>query len=117
MLSTILFISLRDAAKYANYHLNKDYIAQNVCVNRFEPIKMCSGVCYLEDTSISQDQNEDYTLRIPQVEKQQVYLIVNLINVFKPVFVDQEEDVNQPRFRNLYYASSYLDDIFHPPSV
>ncbi len=33
---------------FAFYELNKDYIAQNYCVNKERPITMCHGSCFLE---------------------------------------------------------------------
>jgi len=33
---------------YTFYQLNKDYIAENYCVNKALPITMCYGSCFLE---------------------------------------------------------------------
>lgn len=34
---------------YLGFELNRDYIARQLCINRFETIPVCKGSCYLEE--------------------------------------------------------------------
>jgi hypothetical protein len=42
----------------AEYQLNKDYIAKNLCVNRNKPKMHCNGRCHLMK-KIKQEENKD----------------------------------------------------------
>ncbi len=39
--------TLYKAGFFAYFHLNRDYIAENYCVNKEEPITLCYGQCFL----------------------------------------------------------------------
>lgn len=46
----ILLIALQTFSKWCvivDYQVNKEYIAKNLCVNRFRPSCCCHGKCYL----------------------------------------------------------------------
>lgn len=47
------------AGFFTFYQLNKDYIAENYCVNKDRPITMCYGSCFLEKGLNMADQNSN----------------------------------------------------------
>lgn len=67
---TILFLllitslSLKDLVTYSDFMLNREYIANNLCENRFEPILMCSGSCMqlkdIEVLQLNQRKNNNF---------------------------------------------------------
>jgi hypothetical protein len=47
-LSALCLPTLYKAGLFTFYQLNRDYIADNYCVNKDRPITMCYGKCFLE---------------------------------------------------------------------
>lgn len=65
---------------YIDYLVNKKYIVENVCINRFDESVMCSGICYLEaeieknavfsSISTPSDQSSSKQKMIEEIAKQ-----------------------------------------------
>lgn len=54
---------------------NKDYVAAELCANRFEPELMCSGSCYVQTvTADAIGQDEDATGQAPAPEENRTLL-------------------------------------------
>ncbi|TXB62594.1 hypothetical protein [Phaeodactylibacter luteus] len=54
---------------------NKDYVAAELCVNRFEPELMCSGSCYVQTvTADAIGQDEGTTGQAPAPEENRTLL-------------------------------------------
>ncbi|MCB0642942.1 MAG: hypothetical protein KDC44_14940, partial [Phaeodactylibacter sp.] len=49
----LLTPSLLKIGVYVDFKIRQDYIAEVLCVNRAEPVNLCSGACYL-DTQLKQ---------------------------------------------------------------
>ena len=32
----------------SSFYINRDYIAKELCINRFDKMPVCKGICYLE---------------------------------------------------------------------
>lgn len=45
----LLLVSARDLVTIAAFKWQQDIIAATLCVNRFEPVPMCAGQCFLEE--------------------------------------------------------------------
>jgi hypothetical protein len=41
----------------ANYRINQEYIAKNLCVNRYKPKSCCQGKCYL-NKQLAKDEDQ-----------------------------------------------------------
>jgi hypothetical protein len=44
----------------ADFQVNRDYIAKNLCVNRFKPCCCCKGKCYL-NKKMAADESQQQT--------------------------------------------------------
>ncbi len=56
----ILLMTLQSFSKWClitEYQVNRDFIAKNLCVNRFNPYSCCKGKCYL-DKKIAADESQ-----------------------------------------------------------
>nr|WP_315139789.1 hypothetical protein [uncultured Flavobacterium sp.] len=53
------------------FYVNQDYIAQNLCINRFDKIPLCNGKCYL-NTKLS--KNESKEEKIPNIKEKETLL-------------------------------------------
>lgn len=64
----ILVCSTSKALVYIAFKLNQDYIAAELCENRFETLTLCSGKCYLDRQLESLDQQGQDSSPIQKVE-------------------------------------------------
>lgn len=62
LLACYLSSLLAPVAPLAGYWLNREYIAQELCVNRDKPALCCQGACYLtrQITETSRQQQEQH---------------------------------------------------------
>jgi len=51
-----------------NFHYHRDFIAQNLCINRFDKIPVCKGQCYLEKQLKEKEEKEEKIPSLKQVE-------------------------------------------------
>lgn len=98
----------------SSFHINRDYIAKNICINRFDKIPTCKGQCYL-DNELSKEQNENKN-SVLKTEKE-CYFVLSIINgkESKRLFptnskkiVDSHKDINY---------SSFLFNFENPPEL
>jgi len=52
-----------------SFYINQEYIAKNVCVNRFDAIPVCNGKCYL---SKELKENQKKELQFPTIKNQEI---------------------------------------------
>jgi hypothetical protein len=48
------------------FYLERDYIAANYCINRFERIPVCKGSCFLEKQFEKEQEREKRTVELKQ---------------------------------------------------
>ncbi|RKR84150.1 hypothetical protein BDD43_4377 [Mucilaginibacter gracilis] len=100
---------------YAGFKLNKDYIAANLCVNRFNPGLHCNGKCYFMRKIRQAEEHQkkqagrSNSLRITVSFFQEAYRVKFL----EPSLLEKHK-ICLTKF-NYLYTSQYLDAIFRPP--
>jgi len=96
-----------------SFFLNRSYIAENICINRFDRIPVCKGSCYLEKqiNASNKQQEKQPDLRLKE------------LNLFC------EDDFNQVAiaaigkpgsyglFRNALLPNADTRPFFHPPAL
>ena len=100
-----------------DYNLNKDFIAQNLCVNKAKPKLHCNGKCQMMK-KLAEEEKQNSTSNTSNTIK---------IKVQETVFCDK---INKPTFPQLTYAApsyneepallkytSPISSIFHPPAL
>ena len=68
------------------FHLNRDYISSNLCVNRFDAIPLCKGSCYLEKQLSDNEQQQQDT---PELKLKEISLFYDnrKIDIERPVSI------------------------------
>jgi hypothetical protein len=96
----------------ADYEMNKEFIAKNLCENKEKPKSTCNGKCHLAKELKKQDKKENQTSN-SQKEKyeNQFYSEVKKSDVINTDLTNNQLAVLY-QFTN--YAN-YLDSIFQPP--
>jgi hypothetical protein len=96
-----------------DYTINKSFIANNICENRFRPEMHCAGKCFLNKQLAKTNEN--------QGSRDQKVSFKNLvIDYFEPLnrlsFGSLTKDpVFGRQFKTSSIPSSFADNIFHPP--
>jgi len=96
------------------FKINQEYIAANLCINRFEAIPVCKGSCFLEK-QLSQDQKK---------QEKNTDLKLKEINLFyQGNATEQLAHFVSFNSRNTYIllngaliSSDFLRSVFRPPS-
>lgn len=99
-----------------SFYINRDYIAENVCINRFEAIPVCKGQCFL-DEKLKENENKQEQ-RLPDLKQNQIQL-------FQPVdFFSFDFQINII-YKEMTYGvldqhfntSEFSLSIFQPPQT
>lgn len=99
----------------AAFKINQDYIAANLCINRFEAIPVCKGSCYLED-KLNQDQKQQQ--KFPDLKTKEINLFCqnNSIELHTKAIIFNSY-ISYPTFNTSFISSAYLCSVFRPPSL
>ncbi len=98
---------------FAGYELNKDYIAQNLCVNKNKPELHCNGKCFLSRKIAEAEQKQQSQEKKTQKDLFQQIMLTASLNIifFNNVPLEHHFD-----YHNHYQANNY-SSIFHPPPM
>lgn len=116
---TILLIVLIAAQSFskwcliAEFQANRDFIAQNLCVNRLNPISCCKGTCFLNKKLADDEQQAPAKGGQREEVLLQVHQPVNLLP--EPVVVDATVK-HIARYIDRA-AQEYLPSFFAPPRI
>ncbi|WP_162623245.1 hypothetical protein [Confluentibacter sediminis] len=96
-----------------SFYLNRDYIAQELCINRFDKIPVCKGSCYLGE-KLSENEKKEQKNTSTKNKEVQLYTQVKydmdfgikpFIGYHKAVFFSKNDLIH----------STFVHSIFHPP--
>ncbi len=96
-----------------DYQINRDFIAENLCENRFSPEKQCAGKCYLkkqlssssESTGSQEGRTASKTFSVDYFEA------LESVDFSRPAPVIVHHAVPDDQGSGYLFAA----DIFHPP--
>jgi len=115
LIFAVLIANFSMALAYISFNLNQQYIAQNLCINRFKPGLHCNGHCYfMRKLKQAEDSEQKKSARgnSCRVEISFFQEPVN-ISIAEPS-IDDEAPISVDHFTYIY-SSHYLDAIFRPP--
>ena len=108
----ILSQSLSQLFILGSFYLNRDFIAETKCENRFDKIKLCKGHCFLTKEL---KESEKKAEKFPDLKQKELKFTEQGFENISFEFVEVRE-----LFFNaecLLYSSLQADCIFHPPRV
>ncbi|MBK7010738.1 MAG: hypothetical protein IPH36_19980 [Saprospiraceae bacterium] len=111
----IIFSSFGKTILLLGFVANQDYIAKNLCENRYQTERLCSGKCVLTKTIQKHDgqDSEKWPLKLKDLKENTAYFFnppafvlerTSIISILKPII-----------YSKITIIPSYLQDIFHPP--
>ena len=100
---------------YVGFKLNQQYIAANLCVNRFKPSLHCNGKCYFMRKIKQAEDNDKKQAAKDSSCRLEMSFIQQSFNItfYEPVIIDTLS-AGFPVF-DYQYTSRYLSSIFKPP--
>ena len=116
LLGILLLPSLLKVGIIVDFKLNQEYIARVLCINRDEPLQMCSGSCFLNEQLGNATEKEQKEL--PNNSDQQSKLLPYIHQqslAFKtsPLLGDKTSFYHQPTF----FGPACLEGVFRPPEI
>jgi hypothetical protein len=94
--------------------MQRDYIAKNLCINRFDMIPLCKGKCYLTQQL---KENEKREQNLPDVKHKDVQLFFqNNIHVYIDKAISSEREHFTLDKEN-FLSSDLIFSVFHPPKA
>lgn len=106
-----LLIMFKPYYTIIEYYVNQDYIAQYLCVNRYEPQTHCQGKCYLRQ-KLQEKQAEESQEILNQFKESPVHVSAwfSWIFSFKNSLLNHQGSVYLSQYK--YY---FHHEIFRPP--
>jgi hypothetical protein len=102
---------------YFSFKINQDYIANNLCENRFNPNLTCKGKCILMKKlkATEKDSNGQRSANIKlKFETPFCQYHNSLIYVYKNITTQNSSTIH---FEPSYYLKTFTSGIFHPPNL
>jgi hypothetical protein len=96
-----------------SFHVNRDYIAENTCINRFDKIPTCKGQCFL-NMELSKEQKENKA-NITVAEKDTVFIVTSFEETDLTILAIVSNIRSRPN--NLASSSSIVAGLAAPPVV
>ncbi|MHC5201383.1 hypothetical protein [Myroides sp. LJL119] len=95
------------------FYIDRDYIAQNVCVNRFQADSTCKGSCYLKsELTAESDKKPDLpNLTIKQTQPLFYQNITSLTSDNLPSYFK----VIYPKYLDAFFKDNLIFGVFEPP--
>lgn len=114
LLLSFLYQSTSSIWIITSFYINQDYIAKNICINRFDTIPVCNGKCFLEK-ELSADAEKEQ--QIPNIKNKEVHpLFLQVIN-YKPVtaYIQGFTQIDYPEYTSNFIFSKLVFSVFQPP--
>ncbi len=96
------------------FEMNRNYIARNLCVNRFDAIPVCKGSCVLEKEL---NRNEKQQEKFPELKLKETSLFCQVNVGLQPVSTDilPADKATGFDYKTTIITSAYLLSVFRPP--
>ncbi len=105
---------LRPVAPYIEYVMMKDYIIENYCVNKDNPLLECNGLCHLgEQLKKVNDEEAPGDPKTTLKAEDFPYSILPVNNSTQDK-IEETDDLNNA-FKKSNYSYLFSETGFHPP--
>ena len=109
--STVLFASLQKTLVFAFYEMEKEYVIEQLCINKDVPGSCCKGKCFIEKQT-SEKEAEGIIINVLKNIKEELYFDHYVYNhELNSIFNIQYHN------SSIVNTCSFHKSIFHPPSL
>lgn len=96
----------------ASFYIQRDYIAENLCVNRFDKIPICKGQCYLNKQL---KENEKQEQKLPDLRQKEIQLFFQQECFTLKFFTPLQENTKPIGYNQVFTITNFHCSIDHPP--
>ncbi|HMG17012.1 MAG TPA: hypothetical protein VK590_16255 [Saprospiraceae bacterium] len=120
-ISLIILISYPQLTKIGailNWKINQDYIAKNICINRFKPMLHCDGKCQLSKMIQRADEENRKAAQFPLEKLKNLsfdFFSVSFKYAAGKAFEMLSSDKNSLNYQKSCYSYKFINSCFHPP--
>lgn len=100
---------------FIGFECNRDYIEQQLCINRYEPAVTCKGFCYLSEKTVEQKDASDMLIKTKSAEIPLFVQLVKELNWQRPFTLLFK--ISYPRAKGNPLCQGLFSKIFKPPIV
>lgn len=114
ILLSVFLLTFSRVIIYADYFINKDYIAKVLCINKDKPKMHCKGKCHLQKQLKEEEKKEQSPVN-PIKGKNEVQLFSqnhSALFLFNPVTEEKSTT-----YYSFHLSEKHLHSVFHPPKV
>jgi hypothetical protein len=97
-----------------SFQINREYIASNLCINRFDKIPTCKGQCFLNN-ELSKEQ-KDNKKNLTTIEKESIFIAPQFTVIQNPKY-SKNISKNKFSFIKATEYSSFLFNFENPPEL
>ena len=99
-----------------SFYFNQTYIAENICVNRFDAIPMCYGSCYLQE-ELAQDSDKKTELPLLKTKEIQPLFAQALFDHACDIVRIPDFVVHQTPLVSTLVVQNFVFSVFQPPEM
>lgn len=99
----------------ASFYVNQDYIAQNICINRFDQIPVCNGSCFLDQELTKENKKEQKSLGAKEKEIQLFVQVLPELDFTG--YISEYRRCETIQTKNQSERNPFLYSVFHPPEL
>ena len=108
----MLFQSTGNCWITAAFYLNRNRIATELCINRFDLIPVCKGACFLERKL---SENENRQERSPEIKFKEITLFCQHPTGTPVKHISTDNLIPFCGYRSPYFPSLHTRQVFRPP--
>ena len=97
-----------------SFQINRDYIASNLCINRFDKIPTCKGQCYLNNELSKEQKNNKKNLTT--IEKDSIFIAPQFTVIQTPIYYNNILK-NKFSYHKTTKYTSFLFSFENPPEL
>ena len=119
LLIILIFNIFRYEIPYIQYAIFKEYIAENLCVNKDKPQSCCEGKCFRDKqvkvaSEVEQEESTTgKTIPTPSQNKEIKEFLFDKVVIPEPT----AKTISLPVFTQIIFCSKYISTPFIPPQI
>ena len=119
LLIILIFNIFRYEIPYIQYAIFKEYIAENLCVNKDKPQSCCEGKCFRDKqvkvaSEVEQEESTTgKTIPTPSQNKEIKEFLFDRVVIPEPT----AKTISLPLFTQIIFCSKYISTPFIPPQI
>jgi len=99
-----------------SFYINQEFIANNLCINRFEAVPTCNGKCVLANELSVEAEKEQ---QIPNIKNKEIQPLFHIVRNLKEYIISTQYHAQPeyPEYKPNLNLSQLVFPVFQPPEL